>query len=546
MSSDLLSALNKNGSGLNLRELTKTLVAAETTPRLSALETRMDKDAVKLSALGQVRAQFSALSGVLQDIAVNPVLTVTTTSSAIMPTVTDRNRLTEGQVPFEVQTLATRQVLEFGGFASAGDVMEAGRLTVERGSWDAATASVFTADPGQDAMTLDIRAGATLEDVAEMLGRLPGVTARVLDKGDGTFSLGIVGETGALSGLRLTASPDGVAGGGVALATLDTSSNNAARQVQAAADAKVIVDGIAVSRPTNVLTDVLPGMSIALTGPVSGMLMVERDSTVARDNVEKLVEGLNATVAQLKTLTQRGVGDGEVGDLAGDRSIQGLEQALRNLIATPLTGHGDRPISLADMGVATQRDGLFRFDPPAFDRSFAARAADFDALLGDNLRALTEGATVGGVPGANLAPGDYAFRVNPDGSATLGGHRMMRLDLGDGRGAYVATGGPVQGLTMTVEPGVTEATIRFGRSLVGSLSQMLADAGAGDGTIGRREAEIGAASSANQQRMEALEARAAVLEKRYLTKFAAMEQTITQMNSTGSYIKNIVDLWSKD
>lgn len=544
MSSDLLSALNKNGSGLNLRELTKTLVAAETTPRLSALESRMEKDAVKLSALGQVRAQFAALSGVLQEIAVNPVLTVTTSSSAIMPTVTDRNLLAEGQVPFEVQTLATRQVLEFGGFASAGDVMEAGRLTVERGSWDAATSSVFSADASLDAMTLDIPTGATLEEVAEMLSGLPGVTARVLNKGDGTFSLGIVGETGASNGLRLTA--NGTGGGAVALSTLDTGSTNAARQVQAAGDAKLIVDGIAISRSTNTVTDVLPGMSIALTAPVSGMLTVERDSAVAQENVEKLVAGLNATVGQLKSLTQRGVGDGEAGDLAGDRSLQGLEQALRNLIATPLTGHGDRPISLADLGIATQRDGLFRFDPPAFDRTFAARAGDFDALLGDNLRSLTEGAKVGGLPSAALASGDYAFRVNPDGSATLGGHRMMRLDLGDGQGTYVATTGAVQGLTMTVEPGVTEATIRFGRSLVGSLSQMLANAEAGDGTIGRREAEIGAASSANQQRMEALEARAAVLEKRYLTKFAAMEQTITQMNSTGSYIQNIVDLWSKD
>jgi flagellar hook-associated protein 2 len=103
----------------------------------------------------------------------------------------------------------------------------------------------------------------------------------------------------------------------------------------------------------------------------------------------------------------------------------------------------------------------------------------------------------------------------------------------------------VQGLTMTVEPGVTEANVRFGRSLVGALSQMLTDAGAGNGTIGRREAEIGANTTANQQRMDALEARAAVLEKRYLTKFAAMEQTITRMNSTGTYIQNLVDMWAK-
>jgi len=544
MSSDLLSSLNKNGSGLNLRELTKTLVAAETAPRLTALETRMNKDAVKLSALGQVRAQFGALSGVLGGIAGNPVLTVATTSSAIMPKVTDRNKLTSGAVPFEVQSLASRQVLEFEGFSSATDVVEAGRLTIELGKWDSDTSSVFTADPDRSAVSVDIPPGATLEDVAAILSSVSGVTARVLNKGDGTFSLGIVGETGAANGLRLTAGP-GDGSGAIPLSSLDTTTTNAARQVQASGDARVIVDGISISRSTNVLSDVLPGMEITISATVSGSLTVERDSAVARENVEKLVEGLNATVSLLKSLTQRGFGQGEAGELAGDRSIEGLEQSLRRLIATPLLGHGDRPISLVDLGVATQRDGLFRFDPPAFDRTFAARASDFDALLGDNLRSLTEGAAVRGAAGASLASGDYAFKVNPDGSATLGGYRMLGLDLGEGRRTFIATTGPVNGLMMTVEPGVTSATVRFGRSLVGALDQMLKEAGAGNGTIGRRESEIGSTSTANQQRIDALEARAAVLEKRYLTKFAVMEQTISQMNSTGSYIQNLVDMWSK-
>ena len=548
MSSDLLSSLNKNGSGLNLRELTKTLVAAETGPRISALQTKMENETVKLSALGQVRSQFSALSSVLGDIASNPVLTVATSSSAIMPKVTDRNQLPSGTVPFDVQSLATRQVLEFGGFSSAKDTVEAGQLILEMGRWDAETSSVFTRDAGRDAVTIDIPKGATLEDVAAMISTVSGVTARVLSKGDGTVSLGIVGETGAANSLRLTAGP-GDASGAFALSSFDTTATNPAHQVQASADAKVVVDGILISRPTNILTDALPGMEITISAVVSGGVTVDRDSVVARENVEKLVAGLNATVSLLKDMTKRGFGGADGGELAGDRSVEGLEQMVRRIVSSPLVGHGEKPISLASLGVATQRDGLFRFDPPAFDRTFAARAGVFDALLGDNLRSLTEGATISGLPGANLASGDYAFNTNSDGSATLGGFRMMGLDLGASLGGerrtFVATSGPVQGLMMTLDSGVTSGTVRFGRSLVGALAQLLAEAGANSGTIGRRETEVSSASSANQQRIEALEARAAVLEKRYLTKFAAMEQSITRMNSTGGYIQNLVDMWSQ-
>ena len=544
MSSDLLSALNKNGSGLNLRELARTLVTAENAPRLSALQTKVDSGSIKLSALGQVRAQFSALMGVLGDIASNPVLTVTTSSAAIMPKVTDRNQLTPGSTPFEVQALATRQVLEFGSFSSPKDVIGAGQLTVELGRWDIATPSTFTADPGKSAVTLDIPPGATLQDVASMLSDITGVTARVLNKGDGTFSLGIVGETGAANGLRLTAAPQNETDG-AALSALDTTTTNHARQVQAAGDARVIVDGITITRPQNVLTDVLPGMEITISSVASGALSVGRDASTARESVEKLVAGLNATVGLLKSLTQKGVGGNTAGELAGDRNIEALEQSLRRLIATPLQGYGDRPISLVDLGIASQRDGLFRFDPPAFDRTFAARSGDFDALLGDSLRSMTEGATVRGLASAELSPGNYAFRAANDGTATLGGYGMLGLDLGAGRRSYVALSGPVQGLTLSVEPGVNSATVRYGRSLVASLAQILSTAGASNGTIGRRESEIGSASVANQQRLEALEARAAVLEKRYLTKFAAMEQSVTQMKSTGSYIQNLVDIWSR-
>jgi flagellar hook-associated protein 2 len=545
MASDLLSSLNKNGSGLNLRELTQTLVAAETSPRLTALQKKVENETVKLSALGQVRAQFSALSSVLSEIAGNPVLTVATTTASIMPKVTDRNKLAGGTVPIEVQSLASRQVLEFGGFTSAQEVFESGQLTIERGGWNAASPPVFTADTDRGPVTIDIPSDATLEDVAALLSKVNGVTARVLNKGDGTFSLGIVGESGAANGLRLTAGA-GDGSGTASLSVLDTTTTNAARQVQAAGDARLIVDGITISRPTNTLTDVLPGMEITISSAVSGSLTVERDPTIARSAVEKLVAGLNDTVGMLRAMTQRGFAGAEAGELAGDRNVEALEQSLRTLIATPLKGHGDRPISLVDLGVATQKDGSFRFDPPAFDRTFAARAADFDALQGDNLRSLTEGVRISGVPDKAMASGDYAFKVNADGSASLGEYRLLGIGFGNGPRTYVATSGPVRGLSMTIDPGVTSGSVRFGRSLVGAMAQMLADASGTTGSIGRRETEIGSSSAANQQRIDALEAKAAVLEKRYLTKFAAMEQAITRMNSTGSYIQNLVDIWAKD
>lgn len=541
MSTDLLGSLNKNGSGLNLRDLAQTLATAETAPKINALQTRVDRDTLRLSALSQIRGQFDQLQNTLRDVVSNPVLTVTTSSAAILPRVTDRAALTPSTVPIDVQALASRQVLEFSGLPAVNSTLDAGTLTVEFGAWNDTN---FTARAGSESVTLDIAAGTTLDQLAEQLTAISGVTARVLPKGDGTVSLGIVGETGVQNGLRLTA--NGTGGGDIALSSLDTTTTNAARQVQAAGDARVIVDGISISRPDNLLRDVLPGMEITLSSAISGTLEIGRDRETASTNVQNLITGLNATFSLLRNMTQRGVGDAGAGDLAGDRSIESVEQGLRRLIATPIAGYGGRDITLADLGIATQRDGQLRFDPPAFDRSFALRAADFDALFTDVLRLQSEGITLGGRPPADLPAGNYNFTIDAAGVARLDGSRLTSFDLGDGRRSHVAEIGPFRGMTLRTDAGVTSGTVQFGRSFAQSLSQFLGEVGSGSGTLNRRETEISNLSDAASAQMDTLQARAAVLEKRYLTKFAAMEQVITQMNGTGSYIQNIVDLWSRD
>lgn len=545
MSIDLLSTLNKNGSGLNLTELAQTLATAETAPRLSALQARVEKDSVRLSALSQIRAQFDKLGNVLAETAQNPVLTVTTSSAALMPRVTDRNLLTPASVPLDVQALATRQVLEFPGLPARAAVVEAGSLTVEFGAWSQTDPQDFSASPTRAPVTLTIPQGTTVEGLAELLTTVSGVTARLLDKGDGTFSLGIVSETGAQNALRLTAQ-SAAGGGDISLASLETTASNATRQVQAAGDARVLVDGIMIARPDNVIKNILPGLDVTLSAVMTGRLDIGRDREAASQNIQNLIAGLNETFGLMRSLTQRGLGEGVGGDLAGDRMVEQVERDLRRLIATPLSGFADRDISLADLGIATQRDGQLRFDPPAFDRNFTLREADFDALFTDMLRPVTEGLTISGIPGALMPAGRFSFSIDAQGRAMLDGTRLSSIDLGEGRQMHIVPTGPLLGLSLTSEPGVTSGTIAFGRSFAQSLAQILSDAGASSGTLGRREAEIDRNSRTATDQIGVLEARAAVLEKRYLTKFAAMEQVVTQMKSTGGYIQNIVDLWSRD
>ncbi len=544
---DILSTLNRNGTGLDLRALATSLVTAEIRPQQLALQRRVEADALRLTALAEVRTQLDALGSALAEIAGNPIRAVTTSTSSILPSVTDRSLLVDGTTEIEVTGLAQRQVLEFKGFSARDAVLQDGSLTIEFGSWSGTSGpQTFAPDASRTAVTLTVAAGTTLEALAEQVSEVTGLRARVLTKGDGTFSFGIVGETGANNAVRLTAAGTGpTTGGEVALSGFDTTATNATAQVQAAANAQVIVDGILISRTTNTLTDIIPGMSVALSAVVTGTITIDRDVSIAQSNMEKLVEALNDTLSLLRQVTGRAVGGAAAGDLSGDSNVQGIALGLRALIARPLTGHGDRDVNLADLGVATQRDGTLRLDQTVFDRAFTTSVEAFDAVLGDSLNSLTEGLTVGGFPGPELASGEYEFTLAVDGSATLGGARMTSIDLEAGVKLFTAAEGAVVGISVRAEVGITTGKVRFGRSFVAAAASFLQQTMSSTGAIGQRETELNRTTSLSSDRLTQIEAKAAVLERRYLNRFAAMERSVTQFNSAGTYLTNLVRLWSR-
>lgn len=548
MAVDILSTLNKNGSGLNLRELTTSLVAAEIGPQVQSQEKKKATAELSISALGQVRAQMTALSQTVAALRDNPVLRATSTHAGVAVTITDAAKITTQSRSLEVVQTAKRQVLEFKGFTSADATVGAGVLQIETGVWvpgSNGAAASFAVKPDSMVHRVTIPEGATLAMVAEVLNEVPGVSARLVDKGDGTLSLGVVSETGAASALRFSAE-ETVSG----LSVLDTTATNDSVQIQAAQDAVIAVDGIAAFRPGNVIDDLIPGASIEVTAPAGATATVgfARDIETARTNMGALVEQLNAAKALLGQLSARGVGDADAGALAGDRLVEAMKRELQSIISSPLEGFGGTGRFLSDFGVATNRDGTLRLNRMAFETAFARDPAAFDRLSEDRLSAGDASVRVSGVPGAAAVAGRHAFVRDPDtGVATLDGEAMMGIALDDGSMQYMMLRGAMSGLIVTVPEGVTQTDVNFGRSFLSKLDGMLDRLTAGgSGSIGEREQQLQARITEATDRVTALEAKAAMLEKRTLSRFTAMETAIAGMKSTGAYLTNLVAQWNKD
>ena len=203
MAVDILSKLNTNGSGLNLRELATSLTAAEIAPLQQAQTKKAEAAQLSLSALGQVRAQFTALTSAVDLLRENPVLRATSSNAGVAVRVTGASKITDQAMTIEVDQIAQRQVLEFAGFASRDALVGGGSLQVEIGVWfDDAGKQAFAVDPESTVRTLTIPSGATLSMLAETLDALPGMQARELAlqrgqaAGDAGGALDVVPEVG--------------------------------------------------------------------------------------------------------------------------------------------------------------------------------------------------------------------------------------------------------------------------------------------------------------------------------------------------------------
>ncbi|PLL12113.1 flagellar hook protein FliD [Tabrizicola sp. TH137] len=546
MTVDILSSLNKNGSGLNLRELTASLVSAEIDPLKARQTARVETANTQISAFGQIRSQFAALNSAVSVLRENPVLRATSGNSGVGVTITDPSKISNQTMSIGVEQVARRQVLEFKGFTSPDQTVGAGALQVAIGVWfeDDNGDPAFAVDPSTTVRTLNIPAGATLSMLAETLDVLPGLSARVLDKGDGTFSLGVVSETGAASSLNFSVT-ETAAG----LAAFDTNTTIETVQIQSAQDAVISVDGIAVSRRTNLIDDLIPGATLDITAPAGTTTTVEfaRDEETAKLNMQALVEQVNNTRKLLNDLSAKSVGDVEAGALAGDRLIEKLKADLASLISAPIAGFGSSAKQLSDFGVVTNRDGSLRLDNLRFEEAFAADPAAFDMIFTDRFSASDARVTVGGVLGSATQGGTFAFRRDAvTGVATLNDEQLFRVPQADGQDQYFMFGGRLAGLNITVPSDLTETDVRYGKSFLTALETMLDTAlSSGANSITERETQLTSRVTEATERLEFLDARAELLEKRYLSRFTAMETAIAGLRSTGSYLDNLVAQWNK-
>lgn len=382
------------GSNLDVNNIVSQLMALERRP-LQALDRKEATFQAQLSAFGTLKSALStfqtALAG-LNDGSKFQANKATIADSGIA-TVAAANSAVPGSYALEVTQLAQAQKLVAVGQASTSAAIGTGTLTFEfgtiaGGTFDAQTGkytgATFSAN-GAGAKTVTIGASNnTLAGIRDAINAAKiGVTASVINDGSGTpYRLALsVTDPGQAKSLKISVAGD------AALSTLiahDPAGTQQLIETASARNALLKIDGVAITKTTNKITDAIEGVTLDLLKANAGgttTVSVVRDSGTIKGAVEGLVKAYNEINSTLKNLSAYDAATKQGAVLQGDFTILSMQSRLRAELTNALTGTGGAYSNLSQIGVTLQKDGTLALDSGKFQTALDNAPNDIAALF---------------------------------------------------------------------------------------------------------------------------------------------------------------------
>lgn len=364
------------GSGLDIKSIVEQLVAAERAPQANRLTKRESTANQELSSLGKLKsalAGFKDALAKLTDAATFQGRTVKVGDDKVLTAAANATSL-PGNYSVEVINLATAQRLRSIGFGDAITAIGTGTLAITVN--------------GQTANIVIDSAASSLNDIRNAINGSagnPGVRATIVKASDGAHLILSATETGAAN--AITVAVTGGNGGLAPFAYAAGAPANPLLQLQAAADANVVIDGFPVSSSGNTISAAIDGLTINLVSAKPGTTVdvsVDYNPEGAKSSVAGFVTAYNKLIDTVTELTRYNVDTRDAAPLLGDATVRGIRDQLRREISQ-ISKTGTFT-SLAAIGVSTQTTGKLAVDATklgnAIDTDFDAVGAVFAGTTG--------------------------------------------------------------------------------------------------------------------------------------------------------------------
>ncbi len=392
------------GSGLDVSGIVANLMAAERQP-LTAINVKVASDQAKLSGFGILKSALSQFQSALKGLADGAKfqgLSATLADSAVA-SVSASSSATPGSYALEVSSLAKAQKLIAAGQTSASAAISDGSGATTTLSFDFGTIAMpvggsfstatgqytgasFTSN-GADSKSVVIDASNnSLLGIRDAINKANiGVSATLVNDGSATpYRLVLThNTTGVSNSMKISVLGDASIS---ALLSQDPASNTgqALSETASAQNANFKIDGIAVTKTSNTITDAIQGVTLNLSKTNVGTpssITVARDTAAVTKEVNSFVTAYNsihktlADASAFNTTTRKGA------VLYGDSSVAMIQNQLRRVLSTPVAGEASAFTLLSQVGVSFQSGGTLAVDNTKLQTAISNNFSDMAGLF---------------------------------------------------------------------------------------------------------------------------------------------------------------------
>ncbi|MDO9393858.1 MAG: flagellar filament capping protein FliD [Methylotenera sp.] len=541
------------GSGLDVNGIVTSLMGIEQKP-LTAVTKQKTSYQSQISAYGTLKSGLStfqtavsALSSASKFNAQN-----VTSGNASVFTATSNGSATLGDYAVTVSQLAKSQKLSFAGTANIADTVGTGTLTISFGTYNPLTATApitpnsFTPNAAKTDISITIDStNNTLAGVRDAINAAnSSVSATIVNDGTANYLVITSKDTGEVNSLKIsvadTDGDDTNAAGLSQLAYDPTASAGGGKnmtQMQAAKNAILDIDGIAVVKASNTITDAISGVTLNLLATSAGVstnLGVASNKDKVKESVTAFIDAYNKLDTSLRSLTKYDESGKNSGVLLGDATTRSVISQLK-AVMTKTVNSGGALTSLSQIGVSFQRDGKLALDATKLDAAVATNFGDIASLFATTAK--VSDPQVSFVSSTKKTQsGIYA--INVTGLAPTAGTINGVAANGTGSNLLGAAGDASEGLNLKVTTGALGArgTVNFSIGYAAQLDSVITNLLGETGILASRTDGINTSIKRLDKQAESITARLTSIEARYRAQFTRLDTLMSSMSTTSSFL----------
>ncbi|MCD9292866.1 flagellar filament capping protein FliD [Bradyrhizobium diazoefficiens] len=313
--------------------------------------------------------------------------------------------------------------------------------------------------------------------------------------------------------------------------------------LQAAQSAEFTLDGIAMTRDTNDISDVLTGVTFnllqATPDGTSLNISIETDTSQIQSALETFVTNYNAfrdeVIAQQATGTDGTASSSAV--LFGDGTMRNIMDALQNSLNSTVRG-----LTMADLGLSFNENNELELDTSTLSDVLSTNLSGVTKLLSAQT---TTSSSQLSVVNTGTSPQSFTLdlTVDSDGnltSASVGGDSS--LFTVSGTTIIGASGSIYAGMAFTYSGSTSQSiTVTSTSGLATQLYQLAKNYSSSSGALQTLITNLTTRDDDLQQKVDDINSAASTLQSQLQTQYAKYQAAIESANSTLTYLKALLN-----